>query len=163
MTEVATATPVEVANEKAVPAPGAATAAPADTSAEHTDGIKPNTQIPPGYAGNLTDEQEAKLREMWKRFIDLCQAQAKSDAPATAKHGLDDWDGKADGKSSGIPKDDKAKEKLKAETEGKEMQAMLNDYGGAKFRETFWRFNRVSQSITRFPANFSLTTRTALC
>lgn len=98
--------------------------------------------VPEGYVGNLNDEHEAKLREMWLEFFSCVEkAQGKGGAEGgagAATVGVNQEDN--DPKKSGIPKGDEAKEEAKKKEEEKAMNDLLQEYGKDALRNSFWRF-----------------------
>ena len=104
-----------------------------------------------GYVGNLTPEQEAKLQELWTKFLDTC-ANAEDDADVSKKAGgagLAGWDESKSGPDgAGIPKDDKAKDELKAREEQAALDDLLNNYGPSALRNTFWKFVKADNPDT---------------
>ncbi|EPQ26305.1 uncharacterized protein PFL1_06240 [Pseudozyma flocculosa PF-1] len=112
-------------------------------------------EIQEGYVGNLTQEQEVKLRELWTKFFETCdQAADKGDPEAAARRkaaggDLGGWDEKKSGpEGAGIPKDDAAKDELKAREEQAALDELLNQYGGAALRDTFWKFVKADNPDT---------------
>ncbi|PWN53091.1 hypothetical protein IE53DRAFT_384440 [Violaceomyces palustris] len=100
-----------------------------------------------GYVGNLSPEQEDKLRELWVRFFECCSDASDDDGDpgAIRKPGaggdLAGWDEKKSGpEGAGIPKDDKAKDELKAREEKQALDDLLNNYGASALRNTYWMF-----------------------
>jgi len=99
-----------------------------------------------GYRGNLDDEQQQALREMWRRFFELYKKNVsrseeldKKGGPKAAKTSSNDSSkNEKDGKD--IPKDDKAKEEAKKLEEMKEMNQFLDTYGGPYLRRALWEF-----------------------
>ncbi|KAJ1030188.1 hypothetical protein NDA16_001099 [Ustilago loliicola] len=110
-------------------------------------------EIQPGYVGNLTEEQEKKLQELWLKFFEVCENADDDDAnvEAKAKGGgdLGGWDEKKSGPDgAGIPKDDKAKDELKAREEQAALDELLNTYGPSALRNTFWKFVKMDNPDT---------------
>nr|CDI51422.1 conserved hypothetical protein [Melanopsichium pennsylvanicum 4] len=109
-------------------------------------------EIQPGYVGNLTPEQEEKLQELWMKFFEVCEnaSDEDGDVQATGKGGdLGGWDEKKSGPDgAGIPKDDKAKDELKAREEQAALDELLNTYGPSALRNTFWKFVKMDNPDT---------------
>lgn len=106
-----------------------------------------------GLAGNLTEEQEEKLQELWMKFFEVCE-NAMDDEDTTAQSkvtggGLSGWDENKSGPDgAGIPKDDKAKDELKAREEQAALDELLNKYGPSALRNTFWKFVKMDNPDT---------------
>ncbi|PWN97262.1 hypothetical protein FA09DRAFT_47595 [Tilletiopsis washingtonensis] len=109
----------------------------------------PNEPVPalPGYVGNLTDEQEQKLREIWQGYFDTCEKATgskkgaqKQDLEALKNQKAEDDKAKADPKNSGIAKDDKAKDAAKEAEEAAALKALMDEYGGEALRDAYWKF-----------------------
>lgn len=120
---------------------------------------------PDGYVGNLTDEQDQKLRQAWKQYFECVFGTLArrfsdprlTDSPHTlllapprsilakAKGGGKGGEGGGGGdggeeysddpKKSGIAKDDKAKEEAKAKEEQKAMDELTDQYGQEALKE----------------------------
>lgn len=111
-------------------------------------------EIQPGYVGNLTEEQEEKLQELWMKFFEVCENASDDDdgdVQNKAKGGgdLGGWDEKKSGPDgAGIPKDDKAKDELKAREEQAALDELLNTYGASALRNTFWKFVKMDNPDT---------------
>ncbi|CAD6979904.1 unnamed protein product [Tilletia controversa] len=96
--------------------------------------------VPEGYVGNLTDDQQAKLRQLWAGFFDVL-SKAKGTADGAARSGAGAAvEFETDLKKSNIPKGDDAKDLKKAEDERKAMNDLLDEYGADTVRDTTWRF-----------------------
>ncbi|CAD6941816.1 unnamed protein product [Tilletia controversa] len=96
--------------------------------------------IPEGYVGNLTDDQQAKLRQLWAGFFDVL-SKAKGTADGAARSGAGAADEfETDPKKSNIPKGDDAKDLKKAEDERKSMNDLITEYGADTVRDKAWRF-----------------------
>ncbi|EST07337.2 CRAL-TRIO domain protein [Kalmanozyma brasiliensis GHG001] len=119
--------------------------------------------IQPAYRGNLSDDQQKDLREIWRRLFELFEKKKdvservmKEGGPAKVKKGSKSADtGGKDGKDAGkdIPKDDKAKEEAKKAEEMKEMNEFIDTYGGPILRTTMWEFTKMDHpdtSVLRF-------------
>ncbi|CAO1635353.1 unnamed protein product [Sympodiomycopsis kandeliae] len=103
-------------------------------------------KTPEGYVGNLTDDQNAKLKETWRQFFDVV-ARAKGEG----KGGEGDGEGEEvvdDPKKAGISKDDKAKEEAKKKEEEKAMNELTEQYGADALRDAFWRFVKLDDPDT---------------
>ncbi|SPO21091.1 related to CSR1 - phosphatidylinositol transfer protein [Ustilago trichophora] len=110
-------------------------------------------EIQPGYVGNLTPDQEEKLQELWMKFFEVCEnASDDADIDVKAKGdggNLGGWDEKKSGPDgAGIPKDDKAKDELKAREEQAALDELLNTYGPSALRNTFWKFVKMDNPDT---------------
>ncbi|SOV08198.1 related to CSR1 - phosphatidylinositol transfer protein [Ustilago sp. UG-2017a] len=110
-------------------------------------------EIQPGYVGNLTAEQEEKLQELWMKFFETCENADDNDTNVQAKTkgggDLGGWDEKTSGPDgAGIPKDDKAKDELKAREEQAALDELLNTYGPSALRNTFWKFVKMDNPDT---------------
>ncbi|GAA5835492.1 hypothetical protein JCM3766R1_006432 [Sporobolomyces carnicolor] len=89
-----------------------------------------------GVVGLLTPDQEKSLKAFWAEFLQLVDnapvegsgAKGGNDAPPPDKPGKD------------IPKDDAAKERLRAEQEMADAKAAFVEYGSRQFMESYWRF-----------------------
>ncbi|KAE8226889.1 hypothetical protein CF319_g564 [Tilletia indica] len=92
--------------------------------------------LPEGYVGNLTDDQQTKLRQLWEGFFDVL-SKARGNA-AGAAAGQEEFN--SDPKKANIPKGDEAKDLKKAEDERKAMNDLLNEYGADVVRDKAWRF-----------------------
>lgn len=106
--------------------------------------------IPEGYTGNLTDEQEQKLKELWLGFFKVVE-EAKGDgskAGSGNNQNGTDMDQEVDPKKSGIPKDDKAKDEAKAKEEKAALDELLQQYGKDALRDTFWKFAKFDSPDT---------------
>ncbi|GAA94640.1 uncharacterized protein L969DRAFT_87472 [Mixia osmundae IAM 14324] len=97
-----------------------------------------------GHIDCLKPEQRKKLREFWAQFFELLdQAPERgSVADPDAEGGGSEMKGKKDGKDAGkdIPKDDKEKERVRAEAEMKNAKAALEKYGSIRVKSAYWRF-----------------------
>ncbi|KAJ9476659.1 putative Phosphatidylinositol transfer protein CSR1 (putative) [Pseudozyma hubeiensis] len=110
-------------------------------------------EIQEGYVGNLTQEQEGKLQELWMKFFEVCENASDDDTDAEAKGksggDLGGWDENKSGpEGAGIPKDDKAKDELKAREEQAALDELLNTYGASALRNTFWKFVKMDNPDT---------------
>ncbi|CDU24118.1 related to CSR1-phosphatidylinositol transfer protein [Sporisorium scitamineum] len=110
-------------------------------------------EIQPGYVGNLTPDQEEKLQELWMKFFKTCENASEDDVDneqAKGKGGdLGGWDEKKSGPDgAGIPKDDKAKDELKAREEQAALDELLQTYGPSALRNTFWKFVKMDNPDT---------------
>ncbi|TKY90729.1 hypothetical protein EX895_000727 [Sporisorium graminicola] len=110
-------------------------------------------EIQPGYVGNLTPDQEEKLQELWLKFFEVCENASEDDdgnAQSKGKGGdLGGWDEKKSGPDgAGIPKDDKAKDELKAREEQAALDELLQSYGPSALRNTFWKFVKMDNPDT---------------
>ncbi|CBQ67910.1 conserved hypothetical protein [Sporisorium reilianum SRZ2] len=110
-------------------------------------------EIQPGYVGNLTPDQEEKLQELWIKFFEICENASEdgdTDVQAKGKGGdLGGWDEKKSGPDgAGIPKDDKAKDELKAREEQAALDELLQTYGPSALRNTFWKFVKMDNPDT---------------
>ncbi|GAA5874604.1 hypothetical protein JCM16303_002919 [Sporobolomyces ruberrimus] len=89
-----------------------------------------------GVVGLLTPDQEKALKAFWAEFLQLVDeapvegsgAKGGADGPPPDKPGKD------------IPKDDAAKERLRAEQEMADAKAAFVEYGSRQFMESYWRF-----------------------
>lgn len=112
-----------------------------------------DVQIQEGYVGNLSQEQEEKLRELWLKFLEVCETASDDDnADGQVKSNggdLGGWDEKKSGpEGAGIPKDDKAKDELKAREEQAALDELLQTYGASALRNTFWKFVKMDNPDT---------------
>lgn len=101
----------------------------------------------------MTSEQEEKLQELWLKFFEVCENASDNDdsgEQAKGKGGdLGGWDEKKSGpEGAGIPKDDKAKDELKAREEQAALDELLNTYGASALRNTFWKFVKMDNPDT---------------
>ncbi|KAM0750381.1 CRAL/TRIO domain-containing protein [Meredithblackwellia eburnea MCA 4105] len=87
-----------------------------------------------GVVGKLTPEQTEKLKEFWKELLRLVDEAPKEGSGGSAPPPSDDQSGDK------IPKDDNAKERMKAEQEKRDAMAAFTEYGSTKFMACFWRF-----------------------
>ncbi|KAM0249369.1 hypothetical protein ACHAQJ_009085 [Trichoderma viride] len=133
-----------------------ATAAITTTGLEDTPAIASlsgsmSDQIPPGHVGNLTPEQEEKLRQLWHAFFQLCglvEDNGSAGADATSPRGKSEA-AEADvqkKKRFGVFKR-KGNEKSTASSEAadddkygqtKHFQEILASHSPEAIRETFW-------------------------
>ncbi|CEH13304.1 Phosphatidylinositol transfer protein PDR16 and related proteins [Ceraceosorus bombacis] len=112
-----------------------------------------------GYVGNLTSEQEAKLKEMWLVFLDVIE-KAHGAGTGAQKQELpsDEVDkdadkANADPKNAGIAKDDKAKERQQQAEEQAALSALQKEYGPEALRSAVWQFvkgDHPDSSMLRF-------------
>lgn len=107
-------------------------------------------QIAPGHVGNLTPEQEEKLRQLWQSFFQLCgvvedNGSAKADATARGKAEAAEAEGQKK-RRFGVFKR-KGNEKSTASSEAaeddkygqtKHFQEVLANHSPESIRETFW-------------------------
>lgn len=108
---------------------------------------------PLSVTGNLSQEQEEKLRELWLKFLEVCETASDDDnADGQVKSNggdLGGWDEKKSGpEGAGIPKDDKAKDELKAREEQAALDELLQTYGASALRNTFWKFVKMDNPDT---------------
>lgn len=111
--------------------------------------------IPPGYPGNLSPEQEAKLRELWEAVLsitsgtgskatsmDLTASDASSVATSNVdtkkKHGL----GRVFGRSSAKSAEPAASEGEDKHGQTKEYREALASQTPEQLRSTFWSFTK---------------------
>lgn len=125
--------------------------------------------VPPGFPGNLSPTQEAKLRDFWTRLLDLFDVARSSDPHKSleinGRYLTVDHDGASDqmsitsGVSSvphtpstmgkapeglraafkGVSRDDAKKEASKLKDESREMKRLMRHYGAAQIRDTVWK------------------------
>ncbi|GAA6028486.1 hypothetical protein NBRC10512_003226 [Rhodotorula toruloides] len=96
----------------------------------------PATPLPTdGVVGKLTSEQERKLKEFWTEFFKLIDESPTegSGAKSAAMQEASDKPGKD------IPKDDAAKERMKAEQEMRDAKLAFIEYGSVRFMDAYWR------------------------
>ncbi|GEM09760.1 rRNA processing protein [Rhodotorula toruloides] len=88
-----------------------------------------------GVVGKLTSEQERKLKEFWTEFFKLIDESPTegSGAKSAAMQEASDKPGKD------IPKDDAAKERMKAEQEMRDAKLAFIEYGSIRFMDAYWR------------------------
>jgi hypothetical protein len=99
-----------------------------------------------GYRGNLTPDQQEKLREMYRRLFDLYEEnkersdelEKKGGPTAAASNKAAKKVEKNDGKD--IPKGDDAKEEAKKQQELKDLKGLIDTYGGPYIRRGLWEF-----------------------
>ncbi|KAK4054517.1 hypothetical protein OIV83_001011 [Microbotryomycetes sp. JL201] len=89
-----------------------------------------------GVVGKLKPEQEKALKEFWQEFFQLIDEAPEEGSGPKSKS--DPSTG--DEKGGDIPKDDAAKERMKAEEEMRNAKAAFQEYGRKRFTETAWRF-----------------------
>ena len=87
------------------------------------------------------------------KFFEVCEnADDDDDTNVQAKGNggdLGGWDEKKSGPDgAGIPKDDKAKDELKAREEQAALDELLNTYGASALRNTFWKFVKMDNPDT---------------
>ncbi|KAL7951163.1 hypothetical protein V8C42DRAFT_868 [Trichoderma barbatum] len=125
-----------------------ATTTTPDVIALHSDSMP--DQIAPGHVGNLTPEQEEKLRQLWHSFFQLCgilegNGSANVDATASGKPEAAEADGQKK-RRFGVFKR-KGNEKAAAASEAaeddkygqtKHFQEVLASNSPEAIRETFW-------------------------
>lgn len=84
-----------------------------------------------GLIGRLTPEQEDKLREFWQHLYQLIDEAPERGAGSGSKSSTT--------VDKGIPKDDQAKERAKAEQELRDAKAAFQKYGRREFMAAVWR------------------------
>ncbi|ORY89291.1 CRAL-TRIO domain-containing protein [Leucosporidium creatinivorum] len=89
-----------------------------------------------GVVGKLTPQQQSSLKDMWREFLQLIDSAPKEGSGGVSE--VQVVDEKAPGNS--IPKDDNAKERMKAEQETRDAKAAFAEYGSLRFLESYWRF-----------------------
>ncbi|KDN52424.1 CRAL/TRIO domain-containing protein [Tilletiaria anomala UBC 951] len=99
---------------------------------------QPNLPPAEGYVGNMTAEQEEKLREMWNGYFDWCAKATGNVTKGTGGTLVDD--SANDPKKAGIPKGDAAKEEAKMKEEQAGLDALLNTYGPDSLKRALWEF-----------------------
>lgn len=88
------------------------------------------------------------------KFFETCENADESEAEGAGKKeggggDLGGWDEKKSGpEGAGIPKDDKAKDELKAKEEQAALDELLNTYGPSALRNTFWKFVKMDNPDT---------------
>lgn len=86
------------------------------------------------------------------KFFEICENADDNDVDVQAKRtggDLGGWDEKKSGPDgAGIPKDDKAKDELKAREEQAALDELLNTYGPSALRNTFWKFVKMDNPDT---------------
>jgi len=102
-----------------------------------TEITEPDVDILEGYVGNLTEEQEDKLREMWDGYFDWC---AKASGNSKGGNATFADDAEQDPKKAGIPKGDAAKEEAKKKEEQAGLDALLQTYGPDSLKRALWEF-----------------------
>ncbi|KAL6851992.1 hypothetical protein J3F83DRAFT_765013 [Trichoderma novae-zelandiae] len=107
-------------------------------------------QIAPGRVGNLTPEQEEKLRQLWQAFLQLCGAledngAANADAAARGKAEAAEADGQKKRRFGVFKRKGNDKASLSSETveddkygQTKHFQEVLANQSPESIRETFW-------------------------
>ncbi|KAK4056713.1 hypothetical protein OIO90_002265 [Microbotryomycetes sp. JL221] len=90
-----------------------------------------------GVVGKLKPEQEKALKEFWQEFFKLVDEAPEEGSGPKSKSDPSSGNEKEGGD---IPKDDAAKEKMKAEEEMRNARAAFEEYGRKRFVETAWRF-----------------------
>jgi len=113
-------------------------------AADETMNPDHKVEIPEGFLGNVTDEQQEKLKEMWKMLLNVKEgnevAGVKADKNADGDAGGTEDGGEEEFKKKA--KDDAAKDQQAAEAEKKALAGLLGQHGSEKFHEEFWRFAR---------------------
>lgn len=110
-------------------------------------------EIPEGFVGNLTKDQEKGLQEMWEKFFDCCEkatGSGKGGGDGGVQQGGDE---ELDPQKAGIPKGDEAKDEAKKQEEQKALQDLLKEYGSDALRTSFWRlvkFDNPDRIMLRF-------------
>ncbi|KAM0791312.1 hypothetical protein ACM66B_005784 [Microbotryomycetes sp. NB124-2] len=89
-----------------------------------------------GVVGKLKPEQEQALKEFWQEFFKLVDEAPEEGSGPKSKSDPS----QGDEKGGDIPKDDAAKERMKAEEEMRNAKAAFTEYGRKRFTETAWRF-----------------------
>lgn len=124
------------------------------TTDDYVESIIEPYQMPEGYLGNLSEEHQEVLCQMWDAFFSICdKASGQKNEGATGfseDWGVDeDATKKSSGgggilgatkavKSSGISKEDDAKAAAQARTEEANMERLLSTYGPEALRNAFW-------------------------
>ncbi|GAA6054266.1 hypothetical protein JCM3770_005151 [Rhodotorula araucariae] len=88
-----------------------------------------------GVVGKLTSEQETALKAYWVEFLKLVD-ESPVEGSGTSSSALET----ADKPGKDIPKDDAAKERLKAEQEMRDAKLAFVEYGSKRFMDAYWRF-----------------------
>lgn len=91
-----------------------------------------------GVVGKLTPEQLEALKGFWTELFRLLDAAPEHGSTDVAAVGMGAQLEQSDGDK--IPKDDNAKERLKAEQETRDAQEAFSQHGSLRFMNTFWRF-----------------------
>ncbi|KAM0791313.1 hypothetical protein ACM66B_005785 [Microbotryomycetes sp. NB124-2] len=93
-----------------------------------------------GVVGKLTPEQEQGLKDFWKEFLGLIDKAPKEGSGPKSKGSGDSAPKNEKDAGKDIPKDDNAKERMKAEEERRNAEAAFEEYGSIRFMDAFWRF-----------------------
>lgn len=108
-----------------------------------------STAVP--TTGNLTDEQDKKLRAAWKQYFEILD-KAKGDNKKGGGGGGGGGDGGEDvvddPKKAGISNDDNAKEEAKKQEEQKALNELTQQYGTDALRDAFWKFCKLDDPDT---------------
>ncbi|CAD6887124.1 unnamed protein product [Tilletia laevis] len=102
-------------------------------------------QVPEGYYGNLSADQQRSLREMWRRFHELYERNVEKSQSLEAAGGPTS-EGFAvvdESKAKKGPKGDAAMDDAKKAEEVKEMNQFIDKYGGPYLRKAFWEFTKL--------------------
>ncbi|PWN37838.1 uncharacterized protein FA14DRAFT_159694 [Meira miltonrushii] len=125
---------------------------------EFTDIVPEKYEMPEGYAGNLSEEHQDDLYQMWIAFFDICDKAQGTKSEQKEDGFAEDWGvdteatkskmsggglGAVSGvsklvKGSGIDKEDDKKAAAQARTEEANMERLLSTYGSAALRNSFW-------------------------
>ncbi|CAO1622453.1 unnamed protein product [Jaminaea pallidilutea] len=108
-------------------------------------------EVLPGHRGNLDDDQQKALREMYRRFFELTTKNVEVSEELEKKGGPNKATGGGSSKAASggkdekeagkdIPKGDAAKEEAKKQEEMKEMNQFLDKYGGPYLKRAVWEF-----------------------
>ncbi|CAO1613043.1 unnamed protein product [Jaminaea pallidilutea] len=104
---------------------------------------------PDGYVGNLTDEQDKKLREAWKQYFKVLDEAKGGGGGGGKKGGGGGGEEMADDpKKAGISNDDNAKEEAKAQEEEQGLKELQDRYGAEALKEAFWKFVKLDDPDT---------------
>lgn len=129
-----------------------------NTKDEFTDIVPEKYEVPEGYAGNLSEEHQNDLYQMWIAFFDICDKAQGTKSEQNEDGFAEDWGvdteaakskmggggfGAISGvsklvKGSGIDKEDDKKAAAQARTEEANMERLLSTYGSAALRNSFW-------------------------
>ncbi|KAK4056712.1 hypothetical protein OIO90_002264 [Microbotryomycetes sp. JL221] len=93
-----------------------------------------------GVVGKLTEQQEKDLKAFWKEFLQLIDEAPEQGAGPKGKGSADSAPKNEKDAGKDIPKDDNAKERMKAEEERRNAEAAFAEYGSIRFMDAFWRF-----------------------
>lgn len=126
---------------------------------DFTDIVPEKYEMPEGYAGNLNEEHQNDLYQMWIAFFDICDKAQGTKSEQKQDGFAEDWGvdteatkskmggggsfGAVSGvtklvKGSGIDKEDDKKAAAQARTEEANMERLLSTYGSAALRNSFW-------------------------